>query len=101
MLSAENGRFPSNRRISRTMNALFAILTDPKFSDDLQAFDDPDKVLLPRRFRPFTQPRERRSASIVANRDQRLQSCNCLMFQAPDEVLVRPLSGASACGQAN
>ena len=26
---------------------------------------------------------------------------NCLMFQAPDEVLVRPLSGASACGQAN
>jgi hypothetical protein len=32
------------------MNALFAILADPKFSDDLQAFDDPDQVLLPRCF---------------------------------------------------
>jgi len=42
MLSAENGRFPSNRWIARTMNTLFAILADPKFSDDLQAFDDPD-----------------------------------------------------------
>ena len=88
MLSAENGRFPSNRCIAGTMNALFAILADPKPSDDLQTFDDPDQVLLPRRFRPFTQPRERRSVSIVANRDQRLQSCNCLMFQAPDQARV-------------
>src|SRR6266481_4365967 len=101
MLSAENGRFPSNRCIAGTMNALFAILADPKFLDDLEAFDDPDQVLLSRRFRPFTQPRERRSVSIVANRDQRLQSGNCLRFQALDEVVVGPLSRASACGQAN
>ena len=95
MLSAENGGFPSNRCVARTMNALFAILADPKPSYDLQTFDDPDQVLLPRRFRPFTQPRERRSVSIVANRDQRLQSGNCLRFQALDEVLVGPLSRAA------
>ena len=83
------------------MNTLFTILANPKFSDDLQALDDPDQVLLSRSLRPFTQPREQRSLSIVANRDQRLQSGNCLMFQAPDEVLVRPLSGACARGQAN
>src|SRR6516162_6668031 len=101
MLSAENGRFPSNRCVACTMNALFTILANPKFSNDLQAFDNPDQVLLPRRFRPFTQPRERRSVSIVADRDQRLQSGNCLVFQALNEALVRPLSGASTCGQAN
>jgi hypothetical protein len=83
------------------MNALFTILADPKFSNDLQAFNNPDQVLLPRRFRPFTQPRERRSVSIVVDRDQRLQSSNCLVFQAVNEALVCPLSGASTCGQAN
>src|SRR5947209_3732534 len=89
MLSAENGRFPSNRCVARTVNAWFAILADPKFSNDLQPFDNPDQILLPRRFRPFTQPRERRSASIVADRNQRLQSGNGLVLQAVNEALVR------------
>lgn len=92
-LQERNANAPS--KIGTMRNALFAILTEPKFSDDLQTFDDPNQVLLTRRFQPFTQPREQRSVSIVANRDQRLRSCNCLMFQAPDEVLVRPLSGAT------
>ena len=61
MLGAENGRFPRNRRVARTMNALLAIRSDAQLSDGLKAFDDPDQVLLGRRFRPFTQPRERRS----------------------------------------
>src|ERR1700730_14537493 len=101
MLGAENGYLPSNCCVARAMNALFAILPDAKFSDDVQAFDNPDQVLLPRRLRPFTQPREQRSVSIVTDRDQRLQPGNCLMLQTLDEVLVRPLSGASTCGQAN
>ena len=70
------------------MNALLTILADPKFSNDLQAFNNPDQVFLPRRFRPFTQPREPRSVSIVVDRDQRLQSGNCLVFQAVNEALV-------------
>ena len=57
MLSAENGDFPSDRRVARAMNALLAILPDAELSDGLKAFDDPDQVLLGRRFRPFAQPR--------------------------------------------
>ena len=53
MLSAENGRFPGNCRVARAMNALLAILSDAQLSDGLKAFDDPDQVLLGRRFRPL------------------------------------------------
>ena len=82
MLGAQNGGFPSDRRVARTMNALFPIRADAKIPDGLKALDNPDKVLLAWRFRPFAQPRERRSVLIVVDRDQRFQSCNRLMCQA-------------------
>lgn len=55
--------------LARTMNPLFPILFDAELSDDLQTLDDPQQVLLGRRFRPITQPRERRSVFVDADRD--------------------------------
>lgn len=100
MLCAENGCFTRDRRVARPMNPLLSILFDAEFSNDLQAFDDAREVLLDRRFRPFAQPREWRSAP-VADHDQCLQSGNRFLRQIVDEVLVCALSGASAGGQAH
>lgn len=74
MLGAENGCFPSDGRVTRTMNALLAILSDAQLADGLKSFDDPDQVLLGRCFWPVTQPGERRSILVIANCDQRFQS---------------------------
>ena len=99
MLSAQNGGFPSDCRVARAMNPLFPICADAEIPDGLKAFDNPDKVLLGWRFRPFAHPRERCSVLVAFDRDQRFQSCNRLVFQPLDEVLVRLLPGASAGGQ--
>jgi hypothetical protein len=101
MLSAENGRFTGNRRVARPVNALFAILSDPQFSNGLKAFDNLGQVLLGRRFRPLTQPCERRPVLVIADCKQRLQSRNGLCFQPLDKTLVRAFSGPSALSQAN
>jgi hypothetical protein len=101
MLSAENGRFTGNRRVARPVNALFAILSDPQFSNGLKAFDNLDQVLLGRRFRPLAQPCERRPVQVTADCKQRLQSRNAFLFQPLDKALVRAFSGASARRQAN
>jgi hypothetical protein len=73
MLGTENSRFSGNRRIARTMNALLAIRSNTQFSDRLKTLYNPDQVLLAWRFRPFTQPCERRPALVVASRKQPFQ----------------------------
>ena len=101
MLGAENGRFLSNRSVARAMNPLLAIWPNAQSSDELQALDDANQVLLRRRFRPITQPGEWRAISVVSDRDQRLQFSDRPLFQSLDEIPVGLLSGASASRQAD
>ena len=71
MLSAENGRFPSDRSVARAMNPLLRIWPNAQASDELQTLDDANQVLLRRRFRPITQPGECRAISTVAEKEFR------------------------------
>ena len=66
MLGAQNGGFPSDCRVARAMNPLFPIRADAEIPDGLKAFDNPDKVLLGWRFRPFAHPRERCSVLVAS-----------------------------------
>ena len=101
MLSAENGRFPSDRSVARAMNPLLTIWPNAQASDELQTLDDANQVLLRRRFRPITQPGEWRTISVVSDCDQRLQFSDRPLFQSLDEIPVGLLSDASASGQAD
>jgi hypothetical protein len=76
--AAENGRFFGNRRIARRMNALLAIRSNIQLSDGLKAFYKSDQVLLAWRFRPFTQPCERRPVLVTAGSKQRFEPGNRL-----------------------
>ena len=78
---------------------MFTIRADAEIPNGLKALDNPGKVSLAWRFRPFAHPRERRSFLIAFDRDQSFQTCNRLVFQPLDEVPVRLLPGASAGGQ--
>lgn len=101
MLSAENGRFPSNRSITRSINPLFAIWTDAQVSDELQTLRDANQVLLGWRFTQIAQPCEWHTISVVADRDHRLQFKDGSPFQSRDDILVGLLSGACASRQAD
>ena len=87
MLGAQNGCFPGDCRVARSVNPLFPIRADVESSDGLKAFNDSDKVPLSWRFRPFAHPREQRSVLIVFDCDQRFQSFDRLGFQSLDEFL--------------
>ena len=83
------------------MNPLLAIWSNAQSSDELQALDDTNQVLLRRRLRPVTKPGKLRAISVVSDRDQRLQCSDRLLFQSLDEILVGLLSGARASRQAD
>jgi len=101
MLRTENSRFSRYRSVAGPMNALLAILPDAQFPDGLKALDNPDQVLLARRFRPFTQPCERCPVLVVADRKQCFQPGDRFEAQSLDKILVRPLPGTGARGQAD
>jgi hypothetical protein len=101
MLSGENGCFLGDRPVTRAMNPLLTIWSNAQASDELQALDDADQVLLRRRLRPVTQPGKLRAVSVVSDCDQRLQLIDRPLFQSLDKILMRLLSGAGASRQAD
>ena len=78
----EDGDFSRDRRIARPVNALFAIGSDTKLAHGFEPFDDSEKILLARRFRPFSQPGERRAFSFVGYDQQSVQRGGRLQRQA-------------------
>jgi hypothetical protein len=99
MLGAENGRLLSNRPVARTINPLLTIWANAQVSDELQALDDANKILLGWCFRQITQPGEWRAISVVSIRDQRPQFSERPLFQSLVKILVRLLSGPCASRQ--
>ena len=69
----DDGDFSGDCRVARAVNALFAIGSDAELAHGFEPFDDSEKISLARRFRPFSQPGERRAFSFVGDDEQRLQ----------------------------
>ena len=93
MLSAQHGGFPGDCRISRSVNPLLPIRADAEISDRLNAFDNPGKVSLAWRFRPFAHPRERRSFLIVFRRRSGLPVLRSSFVPTPRQGSCAPVSG--------
>ncbi len=96
MLCAHDRGFSSDRRVARPVNALFAIGSDAELAHGFEPFDDSEKILLARRFRPFSQPGERRALFVFGDDDQGLQSRDRLRRQAFDEGPVGAFAGEGA-----
>ena len=88
MLCAHDRGFPSDRCVARPVNALFAIGSDAELAHGFEPFGDSEKILLARRFRPFSQPGERRALFVFGDDNQGLQSRYRLRRQAFDEALL-------------
>lgn len=67
MLRAENSGFSRNRSVTRLMNKSLATRSDAELAHILQPLDKAREIFLARRFRPFAQPRQWRSAPFVDN----------------------------------
>ena len=96
MLCAHDRGFSSDRCVACPMNAPFAIGSDAELAHGFEPFDDSEKILLARRFRPFSQPGERRALSVFGDDDQGLQSRYRLRRQAFDEAPVGAFAGEGA-----
>ena len=98
----EDGDFAGDGRVPRTMNALFAIRFDAEFAHGSQSLDKGDQISLARRFRPLSQPSERRAIVIVADDDeQSFQPGDRLWRQALDKVFVSAFASNRSCGQSD
>ena len=78
------------------MNARLAIGSDAELADGFEPVDDLDKIPLSWRFRPFSQPGERRALFVFGDDEQGFQCRNRLRRQAFDEALVSVFAGESA-----
>src|SRR5580693_6855965 len=88
----EDGDFSRDRRIARPVDALFAIGSDAKLAYGLEPLDDSEQIFLARRFRPFSQPTERRAYALFGYGQQRVQRGDRLQRQALGEAFVRTLA---------
>ena len=88
----EDSDFSRDRRIARPVNALFAIGSDAKIAHGFEPFDDSEKIFLARRFRPFSQPGERRAFSFVGYDQQSVERGGRLQRHALGEASVSTLA---------